>query len=116
MRKIIAIIDDELVVRETIKEMLLASIEVDVETFCSVDEFLDAAAAVSFNLILSDIHMPSGSGLILVENELVKETPLIYMSGFSDFIPKDESLTILRKPLTISKLIEVVEPLLKKSA
>lgn len=115
MTKNIAIIDDELTVRETIKEMLCTAVSSNIYTFSSVDEFLVSAAQQMYDLIISDIHMPSGSGLILVEHELSKNIPLVFMSGFSDFIPKSLNVNILRKPLTINQLMEVVGPILDKS-
>ena len=116
MKKKIAIIDDELTVRETVKEMILLQFVVEIYCFSSVDEFLESLNYNDYSLVLSDIHMPSGSGLILLENKKLDNLPIVFMSGFSDFIPKNLDITLLRKPLGMSDLVHLLASYLEKSA
>jgi DNA-binding NtrC family response regulator len=70
----------------------------------------------SIGLIISDIRMPNGDGVELLETVLSdynKSIPVILMSGFSeitDKIAKEKgALTLLAKPVDYHKLIVLIE-------
>lgn len=113
--KFIAIIDDEPDVRETITELIISYLDVKTVNYSSVDEFLERLdAQLVPSIVISDIHMPTGSGL-RVTTELDKRKlniPIIYISSMIDMIPRKENITILRKPIIVDDLINTIKKLL----
>ncbi len=113
--KRIAIIDDELDVRETLKEILENDSRFELNTFPSLDEFLRVIDNdPAWNLVISDVHMPTGSGLRLSEELKARnlEIPTIFFSGMVDMIPQSAGRVVLRKPIAIETLLETIEKLL----
>lgn len=86
----ILVVDDEPLVLDTIKEHLELE-GVVVNTAISGNEALKMLADKTYNLILSDIRMPNGSGTELLKNVLSSShqaPPLILMSSFGDITDK----------------------------
>lgn len=85
MKKIM-IIDDELVILDVLKQFLSRSKKFEVETFSNPDSALNHAKKGGYDLILSDIMMPSTNGLDILE-EIKKTNPsikVILMTAYSN--------------------------------
>ena len=65
MENLIGIIDDELEVRDLLNTLITETFDVNTQLFDNLDEFLENGKIHQYSLILSDVHMPSGSGLRL---------------------------------------------------
>lgn len=115
--KNIVIIDDQSEIRETLTDLIDNYLSLRAVSFESVDSFLayldDGKKEV--DLVISDVHMPTGSGLRLnIEFEKRKiETPVIFVSGMADHLPRSKNITIIRKPFAPDSLIETITKLLK---
>lgn len=108
----VVVIDDEEEIRASLQELISLEYKSDVFTFSSVDEFLGFLDKDSskIHLIISDIHMPTGSGLrVSTELEARKlEIPLIYFSGVADKVPKNPNYKIVRKPFIGQELVHLI--------
>ncbi len=115
MKNLIGIIDDEVEMRDLLKTLISETFDVNTQTFENLDEFLDNGELDQYGLVLSDVHMPSGSGLRLSRElkELNKNIPVIYISGFVDLIPPKEDIVILRKPINNEELFKYIKSYLK---
>ena len=96
---------------------LLRSHGHDVLTACTVNVALSLAAAHSFDLVISDLGLPDGSGLDLMQ-QLAKEYGLrgIALSGYG--MPQDRLntqqagfLAHLVKPINFEQLHQVLQEL-----
>lgn len=75
---------------------------------------LAAFAAHDIDLVITDLNMPNGDGISLIEHiRSAGTTPVIVMTGFRDeFRPALRSLsnvTVLRKPFPTEQLRELIE-------
>ena len=119
MQDIIAIIDDDECVSESIR-ITLESINLSCSTFISANNFLTATFSKQYSCLISDIRMPYMSGLELFE-EIKKrnqEIPTIFMTGYSDIrlvtqAMKAGALDVLEKPFHESELIDAVNQALR---
>lgn len=76
-----------------------------------------AAIGASFDLIITDIHLPDGSGTELMRQLTTPgKTPAIALSGWSeeDLTPDEQALfaAFVVKPVALDKLLEVVRKVL----
>lgn len=110
----IVIIDDEQDFAETLAESLSVNLK------CSTTLFLDIDSAMSYitknkpDIILSDVFMPTGSGLRLT-TDLEKNSlkiPVIYITGMIDKLPNKENVKMLRKPVDTKILIQTIQSLI----
>ena len=113
-RAIVAIIDDEEDVREALRG-LLETVELKVDLFRSVDEFLQASKFHAPNCIVLDVRLPGPSGLDF-QTELAAangQTPIVFITGHGD-IPmsvhamKAGAVDFLTKPFRDQDLIDAV--------
>jgi two-component system, LuxR family, response regulator FixJ len=111
-RHLIAVIDDDVGLRNSIGDLLRAY-EFDVALFFSVDAFLRSITSSRFDCLIADIYMPGTSTLSLVKNlrESGHSMPVILITGIFDEHLDDIALDIgaqclLRKPLERSTLLE----------
>jgi FixJ family two-component response regulator len=108
---LIYIIDDEVEITETIKDGLELSLEANCEVFHSVDDCLkELDQSKTPAIILSDVHMPTGSGLRMIEELKSRnlKIPLIFITGMMDNIPREENALMIRKPVNLEKLVELI--------
>ena len=89
----------------------------------TAEEGMRLLAARSFNLVLTDIHLPGGSGLELCRlvQKLCKKTVVIVVSGMTDIRYQIEALRqgtlyYMEKPLDPDKLFVLIESALKCQA
>jgi DNA-binding NtrC family response regulator len=80
----ILIVDDDDVIRDTLKELL--SEHYVCQTAGTVDEAFARLAEKPYDLVLTDISMPGISGVELLGRvlQLYPKTPVIVVSGISD--------------------------------
>jgi len=112
----ILIVDDDEIIRDTLKELL--SEEYVCQTAGTADEAFARLSEKSYDLILTDISMPSISGMELLNRvlELYPKTPVIVVSGISDQehvqgLMKLGAFDFLLKPFRL----EVVEKSVKRA-
>jgi len=106
----IIIIDDEKDFADTLAENLIVNLDCTVNKFEDLDTAMPAIIAQKPNIILSDVFMASGSGLRLTV-ELEKnsiDVPVIYITGMLDSLPNKENVSMLRKPVDIKNLIQLI--------
>lgn len=108
---LVYIVDDQIDIAEAIKEGLQFKENIESKCFSSLDDCLQEMEVLKPDLIICDVHMPSGSGLRL-SDELEKKSlsiPHIYFSGMVDKLPPLKNAHIVRKPVNIDKLIEKIK-------
>ena len=114
MKEVVYIIDDDASVREGLGD-LLRSVGLDVHTFVSGQEFLDAKRADVPGCIVLDVRLPGRSGLDLQKmlQTLSIQLPVIFISAHSD-IPisvramKAGAIEFLTKPVREQELLDAV--------
>jgi len=82
---LIYIVDDDESVRRALKR-LFKSVGLEVETFASAGEFLNAGHTDSLSCLILDVKMPGISGLELQErlNAEVTKMPIIFISAYQE--------------------------------
>ena len=114
------IIDDDSEVAESLK-WLLTSVNYQVETYFTSEEFLNAYKKTTKCCLILDVRMPRMSGLqlqeVLIERGI--SIPIIFMSGHAD-VPmavkamKFGAVDFLTKPINENQLLEVVHKAISK--
>ena len=79
------VVDDDEAVRDSIKE-LVASVGLNVETFASAVDFLEAFDDARTGCLVLDIRMARMSGLALQArlNEIGARIPIVFLTGHAD--------------------------------
>jgi len=111
----IFVIDDDPSVREAIWSLLL-SVGLEVETFGSVNEFLEAPRAPGLGCLVLDIRLPGRSGLDF-HDELARlgiELPVIFITGHGDIqmsvrAMKAGAVEFLTKPFRDQDLLDAIQ-------
>jgi putative nucleotidyltransferase with HDIG domain len=114
------VVDDELAVREILAEGLEVAGH-NVETAQSADRAFDKLQAGSYDLVLSDIDMPGGSGIDLLERikSYDDEIDVIMVTGVVDTqtairAMRDGASDYVTKPFNLDEVTIVVERTLEK--
>lgn len=88
----------------------------------SSSDALELFRKEAFDLVITDLRMPSGSGLDLIREmrALRPEVPIVLISGFTDALGLDEETTgadaVIQKSATeIPQLVRAVNRLLRKT-
>jgi RNA polymerase sigma factor (sigma-70 family) len=114
-QSIVYVIDDDEAVRESVTD-LLCSVGHDVQSFGSVQEFLDRPSPDRPGCLVLDVRLPGQSGMEL-QRRLIKSDihlPVIFISGHGD-IPmsvraiKSGAIEFLTKPLNEQQLLDAVQ-------
>lgn len=110
----ILVVDDEIDLAETIRDLLaFKSYEVEI-----AGNGLEAQVLLeqkTYDLVISDMNMPKMDGmqLLAIINQKYQNTPVIFLSGFSQYDFKTAqshgALAILCKPVAMEELFKVVE-------
>jgi FixJ family two-component response regulator len=110
----IALVDDDEAVRRAVKRLLQVS-GLQVETFASGQEFLDALAPDRFDCVLLDLNMPQLSGLEVLKRMKARGIGVhaIMATAYDDPQMQEQCLahgarTYLRKPLGGQRLLEAI--------
>lgn len=109
------VVDDDPAVRKALS-WLIESVDLQVETFASSQEFLDSYTPERPGCLVLDVRMPVMSGLELQEKlcEMEFEIPVILVSGFAD-VPmavramKNGAIYFLEKPVSDQILLDLIQ-------
>jgi len=118
--KRILLVDDEDFLREVLSEIFNSAGAITTTAENGSIAF-DLLQKDRFDVVISDIRMPGGDGLSLVENintQLDYHPKVFLCSGFND-IPAEKTNTldvveIFTKPFSVDKMIESVSKALQK--
>lgn len=112
--EVIAVIDDEASVRNSIARLLRAS-GYRTRTFASATRFLEDADDLSPNCVIADLTMPGLSGLDLQQTLIERNAvyPLIIVTGFGDLrsgvmAMRKGAVDFLPKPFEKGELLQAV--------
>ncbi len=116
------VVDDDEAVRDSLR-WLISSVNLEVETFASAQEFLDAFDPNRQGCLLLDMRMPGMSGLALLTKlrELGSNIPTIFLTGHGD-VPmavralKAGAIDFLEKPYNDQALLDCIHNALEQSA
>lgn len=109
------LIDDDQAMRES-TQFLLNSVGIRSTAFADPIEFLHALRRLEPGCVLTDVRMPTMSGVEL-HSALVKrgvDWPVILMSGHSDAVESSEMLRngvldFIQKPFTLDRITEALD-------
>lgn len=112
--KPIWIIDDDKSIR-WVFEKALARTDMEFKTFSSVPEALNALNTDTPQVVISDIRMPNGSGLDLLQEikQRLPDVPVIIMTAYSDLESavaafQGGAFEYLAKPFDVDQAIEII--------
>jgi FixJ family two-component response regulator len=114
-KAVVYVIDDDLSIREALKS-LLGTVGLEVHTFQSTREFLDAKRPDAPSCLVLDVRLPGLSGLDF-QSDLNRSDiffPIIFISGHGD-IPmtvraiKAGAIEFLTKPFRDQELLDAVQ-------
>ena len=120
VKSLIFIIDDDSSVRKSLAR-LLQSVDYDVETFSSAEEYLQREYFPGIGCILLDVNLTGMSGLKLQEvllNKFPQHLPIIFITGkgsvpMSVSALKKGAVNFLLKPFEDKQLLDAVEEAVK---
>jgi len=119
--KAIWIIDDDKSIR-WVFEKALARTDLNFKTFSSIKEALGAIKDEEPQVIVSDIRMPQGSGLELLQviKEKYAHIPVIIMTAYSDLESavaafQGGAFEYLAKPFDVDQAIEIIHRAIDES-
>lgn len=112
--KSILIVDDEIDLRNTLVKIYENR---GYKAYCAEDmqSALDTIQKEPIDLVISDIKMPNGTGLDLLEQVKAtgKKLKFILISGFSDVTEEEAlkrgALALVKKPVRVQKLLALTE-------
>lgn len=116
-KKKILIVEDDKQLGESLVELLDAF---DFETALANSgnaaiKFFDGGNTENIDVILSDVRMPNGDGIFLLDELSKKDFPIpkfIFLTGYADFtldeVKEKGCSAILMKPLDLDQLLDIV--------
>lgn len=117
----VLVVDDEADIRD-LMEMTLMKMGLRVQTAVGVKDAKDKLDNNDYSLVLTDMRMPDGSGLEVVQyiDELALDTPVAVITAFGNADQAVEALRAgafdyLQKPITLSQLRSLVKSAVKIS-
>ena len=115
----VLVVDDEADIRD-LMEMTRMKMGLRVETAVGVDDAKEKLENNDYSLVLTDMRMPDGSGLEVVQhiNKLMLDTPVAVITAFGNADQavealKDGAFDYLQKPITLSQLRSLVKSAVK---
>ncbi len=113
-RHMIAIVDDDRLVRESFKDCM-ESADYDARAFSSAEEFLASNFAGSADCLILDVRLPDMNGLEL-QRKLVAlgcRLPIVFVTAHGDDAIRDQAVRqgaagFLKKPVNREKLLESI--------
>jgi FixJ family two-component response regulator len=113
-QKVIAVIDDDLGILESL-ELMLLSCGYHAEMFVSADDFLNAAPTLQAQCLIVDLQLGDVSGMELVRALCAQgfTLPVIFITGSHDELQRRRAMKLgcaafLLKPFSEERLIEAV--------
>jgi FixJ family two-component response regulator len=113
-KKIIAIVDDDFLLRKSLERLLQAT-GYRTESFASAEEFLDELPHCAADCLVVDLKLPGRSGLELLQHPdiVALKFPAILMSGTLDAARTQQALAAgciacLRKPFKAVELLRII--------
>ena len=118
---IVIVVDDDASVREAIAS-LVRSVRLDVHTFGSAREFLDAEPIDRPACLVLDVRLPGSSGLDLQRDLRARGVgiPIIFLTAYGD-VPmsvramKEGAIEFLIKPFRDQDLLDAIQQALERS-
>jgi len=110
----VLIVEDEIMLLELMKEEF-EILGAQVSTCTTGREALTEAQNNQYDVLITDIRMPDGTGTWLIEEviKVVEPAPRIYLcSGYTieeELIPHDLINKVFKKPIKISEIIKEIE-------
>jgi FixJ family two-component response regulator len=109
------VVDDDSEVRDTLK-WLVESVGLNIETFASAQEFLNAYDPKRPGCLVTDVRMPGMSGIELQAKLMAEEVtlPIIIVSGYAD-VPtavrsmKGGAIDFVEKPFNEQMMLERIQ-------
>lgn len=114
MKPHILLVEDDPSLRNTLKEQL-EKLNCSVEAVENGLEALKLLESKKYTCVISDVRMPKVDGMSLLDRmkEMGLETPIVMMTGFSEYseaeVAKKGGAVLLEKPFNRTKLKELVE-------
>lgn len=109
--RVLAVDNDELVTRALM--LRLEDAGYTCQTASSGAQALSLLRGMPFDLIITDLNMPCGSGSELIHSvRQSSEIPIIVLTGFADHWKTKligKGVTVLRKPFDIQAILDLVE-------
>ena len=118
---IVFIVDDDALIRDAL-EQLVKSVGLKAQSFALVQDFLDAELVAKPSCVVSDIRMPSLSGLDLQQQLAERDfsPPIIFITGhgtvtMSVKAMKAGAVDFLQKPFEDQELLDAIQHAIEKS-
>jgi FixJ family two-component response regulator len=120
-KAVVFVIDDDAAMRDSLQS-LVRSVGLDVRSFGSAQEFLQAKRPDGAGCLVLDVRLPGESGLDL-QHEVAKlhlDLPIIFITGYGD-IPmsvramKAGAVEFLSKPFRAQDLLDAIRPAIEQS-
>jgi FixJ family two-component response regulator len=113
-KSLVYVIDDDGSMRRAF-QFLFQSADLDVQVFCSAEEFLESASLRDDSCIILDMRMPGMTGLDL-QRELVSRKigiPVIVVSAYDDVLTRQlarqlGAVAFFRKPVDDQALLDAI--------
>jgi len=120
MERLVAVVDDDISVRESLQS-LIRSVGMQVRVFASAEEFLNSAHPRKADCLVLDVRLPGMSGVELHRHLLARnrEVPVIFITAHaSDDRARSEAssdwtVAYLTKPFGEDELLDAVHAALK---
>jgi two-component system, LuxR family, response regulator FixJ len=95
LSSVIHVIDDDEALRESLK-FLLRSAGLDVQSYPSAREFIDALPSLTLSCVITDLRVPDMSGIELLQHlkNFKIEAPVIVITGHGDVALAVEAMKI----------------------
>lgn len=114
-RPCVHLVEDDPSLRQAISA-LLRSLNHDVATYGSAEEFLAAAPNLGLGCVLLDVHLPGDSGVVLQRalNQMGFNMPIVFLTGHGTIpltvqVMKAGAANLLPKPFSDEELLNAVE-------
>ena len=120
MERLVAVVDDDISVRESLSS-LIRSVGMDVRVFASAEEFLNAAHPRKADCLVLDVRLPGMSGVELHHHLLARDrkVPVIFITAHASDdrsrleARSDWTVAYLTKPFGEDELLDAVHAALK---
>jgi FixJ family two-component response regulator len=108
----ISIVDDDASIREALKG-LMRSVNFNVETFPSAEEFLASERCGDTECLILDVYLPGMNGFELQER-LQRKIPIIFITAHADEVSRRRAMSagaaeFLAKPVRREILFDAIE-------